>query len=151
MLRRNGRSLESIAAASVYAVCRCNGLGRSLEEISHVAVCSQSHLECAYAAMNTELELPTVVPQPQSVLPRLASELGAPNDVQHRALELAALGTEARITTGRHPHGFASACLYRAGQERGWLVTQQELAAVSNTSPKTIRAHRDALLEILER
>ncbi|NGM71614.1 transcription initiation factor IIB family protein [Natronolimnobius sp. AArcel1] len=147
----HGRSLESIAAASVYAVCRCNGLGRTLEQISHVAVCSQSRLECAYAAMNTDLELPTVVPQPRSVLPRLASELGVPNDVQHQALELAALGTEARITTGRHPQGFAAACLYRAGQERGWQVTQQELAAVSNTSPKTIRAHRDALLEILER
>lgn len=29
-----GRSLEGVAAANVYAVCRCNGLGRTLEEIS---------------------------------------------------------------------------------------------------------------------
>ncbi|AEH39303.1 transcription initiation factor IIB [Halopiger xanaduensis] len=145
-----GRSLEGVAAASVYAVSRCNGLGRPLEEISQVATCSRSQLECAYSAMNTELELPTAVPQPKSVLPRLATELGAPDEIQYRALELATIAANVGITTGRHPHGFAAACLYRAGQERGWMTSQQELAAVSNTSPKTIRAHRDTLLEVLE-
>lgn len=146
----HGRSLEGIAAASVYAVCRCNGLGRTLEEIGQVAKCSQAQLECAYSAMNTELELPTAVPQPQNVLPQLATDLGVPNDVQHRALELAALAEDTGITTGCRPHGFAAACLYRAGQELGCLVTQQELAEVANTSTKTIRKHRDALLELLD-
>ena len=145
-----GRSLEGIAAASVYAVCRCNGLGRTLEEIRQVAKCSRTQLECAYSAMNTELELPTAVPRPQNVLPRLATDLEVPNDVQHRALELSALAEDAGITTGCRPHGFAAGCLYRAGQELGYLVTQQELAEVANTSTKTIRKHRDTLLEVLE-
>ncbi|WP_147376676.1 transcription initiation factor IIB, partial [Halopiger aswanensis] len=132
-----GRSLEGVAAASVYAVSRCNGLGRTLEEISQVATCSRSQLECAYSVMNTELELPTAVPRPQNVLPRLTAELGVSNDVQHRALELAALAEDAGITIGCQPHGFAAACLYRAGHELGYLITQQELAEVASTSPKT--------------
>ncbi|RKD88897.1 transcription factor TFIIB repeat-containing protein [Halopiger aswanensis] len=77
-----GRSLEGVAAASVYAVSRCNGVGRTLEEISQVATCSRSQLECAYSAMNTELELPTAVPQPKRVLPRLATKLETPDSRQ---------------------------------------------------------------------
>nr|WP_233738201.1 hypothetical protein [Halocatena pleomorpha] len=32
-----GRSIEIIAAASVYGTCRCNGLSRLLVEISEIA------------------------------------------------------------------------------------------------------------------
>ncbi|MFP8958889.1 transcription initiation factor IIB [Natrialbaceae archaeon A-CW3] len=39
-----GRSLEAIAAASVYATCRCNGFPRSLGEIAETARCESSGL-----------------------------------------------------------------------------------------------------------
>jgi len=145
-----GRSIEGIAAASVYAVCRCNGLGRTIDEISQYGQCSRAQVECSYAAMNTELELPAAVPRPQTVLPRLTTELAVPDAVQHRALTLASVAEEAEITIGCHPHGFAAACLYRAGQELGHWLTQQELADVAGTSPTTIRAHRDRLLDLLD-
>ncbi len=145
-----GRSLEGVAAASVYAVCRCNGLGRTLEEISQLATCSRSDLECSYSAMNTELELPTTIPRPQHTLPRLAATLGVPDEIQHRALELATLAEDAGITSGRRPRGFAATCLYRASHEFGYGLSQQEVADSANTSTATIRAHRDCLLEVLE-
>ncbi|MFP9061965.1 transcription initiation factor IIB [Natrialbaceae archaeon A-chndr2] len=145
-----GRSLEGVAAASAYAVCRCNGLGRTLEEISQLATCSRSDLECAYSAMNTELELPTTIPRPQNFLPQLAATLEVPDEIRHRALELATLAEDARITSGRRPRGFAATCLYRASRESGYGLSQQELANSANTSTATIRAHRDCLLEVLE-
>ncbi|MHC3438968.1 transcription initiation factor IIB [Natrialbaceae archaeon A-gly3] len=145
-----GRSLEGVAAASVYAVCRCNGLGRTLEEISQLATCSRSDLECAYSAMNTELELPTPIPRPQNALPRLAAILEVPDEIRHRALELATLAEDAGITSGRRPRGFAATCLYRASYESGYGLSQQEVADCANTSTATIRAHRDCLLEVLE-
>ncbi len=145
-----GRSIEGIAAASVYAVCRCNGLGRTIDEISTYAQCSRAQLECAYTAMNTELELPAVVPQPRTVLPRLMTDLAVPEEVQYRALELVTIAEKAEVTIGCHPHGFAAACLYRASQELGHPLTQQELADVAGTSPTTIRAHRDRLLDLLD-
>jgi len=145
-----GRSLEGVAAASVYAVCRCNGLGRTREEVSQLATCSQSDLECAYSAMNTELELPTPIPRPQHSLPRLAATLEVPDEIRHRALELATLAEDAGITSGRRPRGFAATCLYRASRESGFGLSQQEVADSANTSRVTIRAHRDCLLEVLE-
>jgi len=54
-----GRSLEAVAAASVYATTRCNGLGRSRAEVAACARCDQQQLTNAYTAMNVELELPT--------------------------------------------------------------------------------------------
>ncbi len=90
------------------------------------------------------------MPRPQTVLPRLTAELSVPNTVQHRALELAILAEEAEITIGCHPHGFAAACLYKAGQELGHWLTQQELANAAGTSTITIRAHRNRLLKLLD-
>lgn len=145
-----GRSIEGIAAASVYAVCRCNGLGRTIDEIDRYAQCSRAQLNCSYTALNTELGLPAAVPRPQIVLPRLTTELEVPNPVRYRALELATIAEEAEITIGCHPHGFAAACLYSAGQELGYWLTQQEIASVADTSTTTIRTHRDSLLDILE-
>jgi len=145
-----GRSIEGVATASVYAVCRCNGLGRTVGDICQYGQCSRAQVEYSYAAMNTELELPAAVPRPQTVLPRLTTELTVPDAVNHRALSLAIVAEEAGITIGCHPHGFAAACLYRAGQELGHWLTQQELADVAGTSPTTIRAHRDRLLDLLD-
>jgi len=146
-----GRSIEGMAAASVYAVCRCTGLGRTIDEIGQYAQCSRAQLECSYTAMNIQLELPAVVPQPRTVLPRLMTELAVPKEVQYRAFELATIAEEAEVTIGCRPHGFAAACLYRASQELGYRLTQQEIASVADTSPTTIRAHRDRLLEVLEK
>ncbi len=145
-----GRSIEGIAAASVYAVCRCNELGRTIEDINRYAQCLRGQLGCSYTAMNTELEHPAAVPRPQTVLPRLATELAVPDAVQYRALELATIAEDAEITVGCHPHGFAAACLYSAGQEYGCWLTQQEIASVANTSTTTLRAHRGSLREVLE-
>ncbi|WP_235019766.1 transcription initiation factor IIB family protein [Natrialba sp. INN-245] len=145
-----GRSLEGVAAASVYAVCRCNGLGRCLEEISQLATCEQSDLECTYSALNTELELPTTIPRPQNALPRLAATLEVPDEIRHRALGLATLAEDAGVTSGRRPRGFAATCLYRASHEFGYGLSQQEVADSANVSTSTVRAHRDCLFEVLE-
>ncbi|MFC7231624.1 transcription initiation factor IIB family protein [Saliphagus sp. GCM10025308] len=144
-----GRSLDSIATASVYAVCRCNGLGRTLEEIRYVATCPRAQIERAYTILNVTLELPTVVPRPQNVLPRLSSKLELPDEVRYQALRIATIADNAAVTVGRQPQGLAAACVYEAGEELGYPITQREIADVANTSTATIRTHRNALLEVL--
>ena len=54
-----GRSLEGFAAATLYAVCRTNGVSRTLAEIVTVAKASRDELTAAYDALNRELGLPT--------------------------------------------------------------------------------------------
>jgi transcription initiation factor TFIIB len=141
-----GRSIEAIAAASVFAACRCNGLPRTIEEVAAVAKVDVMSVENGYKVLNRELGLPAQPTRPSSFVTRLASELDVPERVRRRAIVLAESGENAGITTGVQPSGFAAACLYLAGQEQGYPLTQDEIADLAGTSSATIQAHRDALV-----
>lgn len=84
-----GRSIEAIAAGSVYATCRCNGIGRTIDEIAALARVNQQRVMNAYKVLNQELGLPTQPIRPSGFVPRLASELGVSTQVRHRAQRLA--------------------------------------------------------------
>ncbi|WP_317175799.1 transcription initiation factor IIB family protein [Halomontanus rarus] len=143
-----GRSLEAVAAASVYAARRCTGLGRSRTEIATRARCDLGGLTNAYNVMNVELELPA---QPISVvdrIPKLATELEVPERVRRRALEFAQEATDGGITVGRRPGGVAAACLYLAAERCGLYLSQREIADVAGVSPTTLRSRRNELLKM---
>ena len=140
-----GRSLEAMAAGSVYGTCRCNGLGRTIEEIAALARVNQQRVLNAYKVMNTELGLPTKPVRPSRFVPRLASELGVSDQVRHRAQELASESETGEKTVGVCPSGFATACLYQASQENGQPLTQRAAADAANVTPSTVRAHRDTI------
>jgi len=51
-----GRSIEAIAAASIYGACRCNGHSRLLDDVVDAARVEQSRVANAYKTLNTELD-----------------------------------------------------------------------------------------------
>jgi len=83
-----GRSIKAIASASVYAVCRCHGLPRSLAEVAAASQVSRSKVTNAYSVLNEELRLPTQPVEPSAYVPRLASALDVSQAVERRAREL---------------------------------------------------------------
>jgi transcription initiation factor TFIIB len=142
-----GRSIEAIAAASVYGACRCNGRSQLLDDIVAVATVGESRITNAYKTLNEELRLPAKPATPTMYIPRLASELDCPDRIRRRARTLAEAAEDAGVTMGVHPAGFAAACLYKAGREAGRWLTQTDIAEVANTSTATVRNHRDTLEE----
>jgi len=140
-----GRSIESMAAGSVYGTCRCNGLGRTIEEIAALARVNQQRVMNAYNVLNKELGLPTQPIRPSGFVPRLGSELGVSDQVRHRAQRLAEHSEAVDKTVGVRPSGFAAACLYCASQEYGHPLTQRSAADAANVTPTTVRAHRDTI------
>ncbi len=68
-----GRSIEAIAAASVYGACRCNGLSRLVDDVSEMARVAESRVTNAYKTLNEELGLPA---EPVSQHVRAPSRLG---------------------------------------------------------------------------
>jgi len=143
-----GRSIEAMAAASVYGACRCNGRPRTLDDITESARVEQSRVTNAYTTLNTELGLPAQPVTPSAFVPRLASELDVSDQIRQRARQLAEASESAGATTGVRPSGFAAACLYKAGREDGRWLTQSDVADVANVSVVTVRTHRDALDEL---
>jgi transcription initiation factor TFIIB len=143
-----GRSIEAMAAASVYGACRCNGRPRTLDDITESARVEQSRVTNAYTTLNTELGLPAQPVTPSAFVPRLASELDVSDQIRQRARQLAKESESTGATTGVRPSGFAAACLYKAGREDGRWLTQSDVADVANVSVVTVRTHRDALDEL---
>ncbi|WP_226023632.1 transcription initiation factor IIB [Halomicrobium salinisoli] len=143
-----GRSIEAIAAASVYGACRCNGLSRLLGEVSEMARVAESRVTNAYGTLNEELGLPAQPVTPSMYVPRLASDLECPDEIRQRARQLAERAEDLGVTTGAHPAGFAAACLYRAGKKLEQLLTQAEVSEAANVSATTVRKHRNTLQQL---
>lgn len=135
-----GRSIEAIAAGSVYAACRCRGYRRSVEEIAATARCTVDHVELGYQVVNRELGLAAGPVRVSGLLPQLASDCDIPDSVRQRARELAAIAEDTGIANGRHPGGVAAACLYKASEEQEAGITQAELAGRANVTAVTLRA-----------
>ncbi len=145
-----GRSIEAIAAASVYGVCRCHGRLVARDDIVDVARVDHSSVVNAYKTLNRELGLPTKPLAPQSLIPKLASELGVDKRVRTRAQTLAERTHKSRVANGCQPSGVAAACLYLASREHGQPLTQTLVAAAAGTTPATLRARHAELTEMID-
>lgn len=136
----HGRTIEGMAAAAVYAVCRLAEVSRMVEEVASVAQADSDELSVAYAALNRELGLETGPIDPREYIPRFASRLGLPPAIQQRAREFAAVVVKQNLAGGRAPSGVAAACLYTAAQEHGADITQGDAAEVAGVAPTTLRS-----------
>jgi transcription initiation factor TFIIB len=143
-----GRSIEAIAAASVYGACRCNGRSRLVDDVSEMARVAESRVTNAYKTLNGELGLPAEPVSPSMFVPRLASDLECPDEIRQRARALAEQAEERGVTTGVHPAGFAAACLYKAGREEGRWLTQSDVAESGDVTSTTVRTHHETLNEL---
>jgi transcription initiation factor TFIIB len=134
-----GRSVEGIAAAALYAGCRCNDLPRTVAEVASPTRVPDERVRHYYSVLNTELGLPVAATRPSEYVQRFASALDVPGSVRRRALELASIATEIGVSNGRLPRGVAAGCLMVASADRSQRFTQSRLADVADVSPRTVR------------
>jgi transcription initiation factor TFIIB len=138
-----GRSVESFAAASVYAACRCNQQPVTVADIRTHARESGTAIDHAYDVLNRELGLPTPPRRPREFIGRYASSLpvtrGQARRVRHRAEMLAERLQDQCLSVGQNPRGVAAACIYHACRERHLEVTQAEIATTAEVAVPTIR------------
>jgi transcription initiation factor TFIIB len=78
----HGRSIEAMAAASVYGACRCTRTSRTVAEVAETARVEQARVNCAYKALNVKLGLPAKPVTLSEFVPRLASELAVSDSVR---------------------------------------------------------------------
>jgi hypothetical protein len=134
---------EELAAASVYAACRCNGLPRTLSEIGGVAKVATDRVDHAYNVLNRELGLPAVPTPPVEYVPR-------PDEIRYRAKTLAEQAVDNGLANGCNSVELAAACVYVAARERGERVIQTDLAELANVTPVTLRARWKDLQPLLD-
>jgi len=104
----------------------------------------ESRVTNAYKTLNEELGLPAKPVSPGKFVPRLASDLECQTDPTTGS-NTCRNRPKGGLTAGVHPAGFAAACLYKAGEELGYWVTQSDVAETETSRPTTVRTHHGTL------
>jgi transcription initiation factor TFIIB len=142
-----GRSIEGVATAALYASARQAGTPRSLDEIEAVSRIDRMELTRTYRYVVRQLGLEVKPADPESYVPRFASELELSDEAEHRARELLRDAKQAGVHSGKSPVGLAAASVYAAALLTNEKVTQAEVSDVANISEVTIRNRYKELLE----
>ncbi|WP_331232666.1 transcription initiation factor IIB [Natronorarus salvus] len=142
-----GRSIEGVATAALYAAARQAGTPRSLDEIEAVSRIDRMELTRTYRYVVRQLGLEVKPADPESYVPRFASELDLSDEAEHRARELLRDAKQAGVHSGKSPVGLAAASVYAAALLTNEKVTQAEVSDVANISEVTIRNRYKELLE----
>jgi len=145
-----GRSIEGVATAALYAAARQAGTPRSLDEIATVSRVEKAEIARTYRYVVRQLGLEIKPADPESYVPRFASELDLSEETERRARKLLASAKEQGIHSGKSPVGLAAAAVYAASLLTNEKVTQNEVSQVANISEVTIRNRYHELLEAEE-
>jgi transcription initiation factor TFIIB len=141
-LRRDlvkGRSINSIAAAALYAACRLSSTPRSLQQVADISTRSRKEISRNYRLLLRELNLQMPVDSPNKYVAKIASNVGLDQQIQNHALTLLQRAQEQHVDIGKAPQGVAAAALYIASIMQGQKTTQKALATAAGVTEVTVR------------
>lgn len=134
-----GRSMESVVAALLYAICREYKTPRTLDEITDASGVDKREIGRTYRYVCRELEIRILPSQPEDYIPRFATMLGLSDKVQARAMDILKKAKKYDLASGKGPTGVAAAALYIAAVLSDEKRTQREVADVVGVTEVTIR------------
>ncbi len=145
-----GRSIEGVAAAVLYGVCRQCNVPRTLDEIGEVSRVSRKEIGRTYRFISRELGLKLIPTSPLDYVPRFCSALNLHGEVQSKTVEILRQASEKEFTDGRGPTGLVAAAIYIASILCRDRRTQSEIAKVAGVTEVTIRNRYHEMAEGLE-
>ncbi len=145
-----GRSIEGVAAASLYAACRRYKVPRTLNEIAEVARVDKKEIGRSFRFISRELGLNLNPTKPLDFLTRFISELGLSTECQKKAKKIIKLAELRGLTSGRGPTGLCAAAIYTASILTKERRTQRKIAQVSQVTEVTVRNRFSELIENLD-
>lgn len=134
-----GRSIEGVAAASLYAACRQCNVPRTLDEISDISHISRKDIGKIYRYISRKLELKLLPTSPQDYVSRFCNILKMSIEVRVKTIEILIEAAKQELNSGRCPTGMAAASLYIASVICGERITQREVADIAGVTEVTIR------------
>ncbi|MFX0075985.1 MAG: transcription initiation factor IIB [Candidatus Hermodarchaeota archaeon] len=145
-----GRSIEGVAAASLYAACRMYKVPRTLNEIAEVARVNKKEIGRSYRFISKELELNLNPTKPLDFLTRFVSELELSTECHKMAKKVIKMAETRGLTSGRGPTGVCAAAIYAASILTEERRTQRIIAKVSQVTEVTVRNRFQELVENLD-
>ena len=144
-----GRSVQGIAAASLYMACRQCDVIRSIEEVANATHISKKDVARVYRYIVRRLNTRVPPVNPQNYVSKLASQLNLSGETEAIALKIVELAAELRLTSGRGPAGIAAAVTYIASQLLDERRTQAEISKGAGVTEVTVRNRYKELIQKL--
>jgi transcription initiation factor TFIIB len=140
-----GRSINSIAAASLYAACRGSGTPRTLREIAKASLVAKTDVARCYRLLLNKLDVHISIPDPLMYVSKIAEKNGISGRTQGTAIEMLREARRKRVSAGKDPIGLAAAALYIACIQHNERKTQKDVAEAAGVTEVTIRNRYKAL------
>lgn len=144
-----GRSIEGVAAASLYAACRMYKIPRTLNEVAEVARVDKKEIGRSFRFISKELNLNLNPTKPLDFLTRFISELQLSQECQKTAKKIIKMAEYRGLTSGRGPTGVCAAAIYAASILTKERRTQRKIAKISQVTEVTVRNRFSELIENL--
>jgi len=145
-----GRSIQGIAAASLYAACRLTRTPRSLKAMVGASNRSQKEISRCYRLIQRELEMTLPIDDPVKYVSKIAAKVKLSQRTQNLAIELLLNAKKVRVDVGKGPAGMAAATLYVATIMTGEEITQKTLAEAAEVTEVTVRNRYKGLTKDLD-
>ncbi len=134
-----GRSINAIAAASLYAACRKSGSPRTLSEISEASLVDKKDVARCYRLLLKELDFHMPISDPLTYVSKIAEKTGISGRTQGAAIAILRLARQKRVSAGKDPMGLAAAALYIACLQNTEKETQKDIAEAAGVTEVTVR------------
>jgi transcription initiation factor TFIIB len=144
-----GRTIQSVAVASVYMACRQCGVLRSLDDVAEAANISRKEAARNYRFLLKETGSSVPQANPQSYISKIVNKLKLKGETERLALIILGKASGMKLTCGRGPTGMAAACVYISCQLTGERRTQGDIAKEAQVTEVTIRNRYKELAELL--
>lgn len=142
-----GRSIQGMAAASLYMACRKCKIVRTLGEVGEASGLSKKECGRVYRFLLRRLRADVPPFGIERILSKLVCQLSLSGGTEIIAEKVLNLAAELRLTSGRCPSGMAAAVTYIACKLMEENVTQGDVADVALVTEVTIRNRYKELIQ----
>jgi transcription initiation factor TFIIB len=140
-----GRSINAIAASSLYAACRQSGSSKTLREIAEASLVNKKDVSRCYRLLLQELHVQMPISDPLTYVSKIAEKNGISGKTQGVAIAILREAKQKRFSAGKDPMGMAAAALYIACLQSNEKITQKDIAEASGVTEVTVRNRYKAL------
>lgn len=134
-----GRSIQGVAAASIYMACRQCNVIRTLEEVGAAANISKKESGRNYRFLLRKLDTKVPPVEAKNYVSKFVNQLTLSGNVENIAMLILEQAIVMRLTSGRGPAGIAAAATYIASLLTDERRTQGEIARGAHVTEVTIR------------
>ena len=131
-----GRNVAVLTAAVLYIACREHLVPRSMVEICTAMNVNHKHVRKAYKRIRKSYAMTLPIQTSEGFATRISSNMGLPEQVSRKALDILNGLGRSGLNVGRHPQLVAAYAVYMAARDCGIDVAAATVAAASGiTAP----------------